>query len=490
MIHESRHTPLATLGLRTRTLLGTVAMAAAIIVTTAAPAHAQFGGRATFGEAFVPDILQRDLTLMTSTLQLEEWQRPVVEALLQDYVTAFNTGVEALKDRMKADAQHTLSADPTNANAVLEKVMAPIESWRDEKRRMLDKFMADLKSQLGPQQMERWPNFERALRRERMLHEGDLSGESTDLFAVMARMQLDPAHEEAAKQAVAEYEVALDDALVARDRGIRGVEKSSLKEAMSAMNHDTGAEAQERIMAFRIPVRSANDAGIESIAKALGDRGGEFRTLALAAGYPDVFRPHPVTILMQQARALDSLTPEQGQQIDALMSEFAGVCNEQNMRLYEAVRAEEPKAPRKRAEAAAQRRAGGATPSMPQASNESDPVVKARVERERTGEPFRDRLMAILTPEQKAELPGGIKVDPANQPASKDNGNGPKHMQIDSVHSAADTDGVASDRHSKRRDQRSAMSGTKGPGGGSKEQPAPEGKESKEQPAPAPTKPE
>jgi hypothetical protein len=488
MMPGTLNATLAMLAPRMRTLIATVAVATAI--ATAMPAQAQFGGRAGFAEAFVPDILQRDLPLMTSSLQLEEWQRPVAEALLQDYVTGFNTGVEALKDRMKSESQDAQRADPTNADAILDKVMKPMNSWREEKRRMLDKFMADLKSQLGPQQLERWPNFERALRRERMLHDGDLSGESTDLFALMGRMQLDPVHEEMVKPAIAVYEVALDDALVARDRGMRAIEPE-LADAMRSMNHDKGADAQDRIMSLRIAVRSANDAGIDSIARALADRGEEFRTLALAAGYPDVFRPHPVTILMQQARALDSLTPEQGPQIDALMAEFAGVCHEQNMQLYEAVRAEEPKAPRKRAEASAQRRAGGATPAVPQASNASDPVVKARVERERTGEPFRERLMAILTPEQRAELPGGIKVDPANQPGNKDGEPSPKRMQIDSVQSAADTDGIASDRHSKRRDPRSAMGATKGAGTKEKEQPAPpEGTDSKAQPAPAPTTPE
>ena len=488
MMPGTLNATLATLAPRMRTLIASVAVATAIAM--AAPAQAQFGGRAGFGEAFVPDILQRDLPLMTSSLQLEEWQRPVVEALLQDYVTAFSTGVEALKDRMKSESQNAQRADPTNADAILEKVMKPMNSWREEKRRMLDKFMADLKSQLGPQQLERWPSFERTLRRERMLHDGDLSGESTDLFAVMSRMQLDTVHEEMVKPAIAVYEVALDDALVARDRGMRAIEPE-LAEAMRSMNHDKGADAQERTMPLRIAVRSANDAGIDSIAKALGDRGEEFRTLALEAGYRDVFRPHPVTILMQQARALDSLTPEQGTQIDALMAEFAGVCHEQNMQLYEAVRAEEPKAPRKRAEAAAQRRAGSATPTMPQASNASDPVVKARVERERTGEPFRERLMAILTPEQQAELPGGMKVDPANQPGSKEGEPSAKRMQIDSVQSAADTDGIASDRNSKRRDPRSAMGATKGAGTKEKEQPAPpEGTDSKAQPAPAPTTPQ
>ena len=67
---------------RTRATALAVALCAAGALAT--PAAAQFGGRAAFGEAFQPDILQRDITLINSVLELEEWQRPIVEALMQD----------------------------------------------------------------------------------------------------------------------------------------------------------------------------------------------------------------------------------------------------------------------------------------------------------------------------------------------------------------------------------------------------------------------
>ncbi len=107
-------------------------------------------------------------------------------------------------------------AKSNGGDAVLERIMAPLNSWRTEKTQMLEKFMSDLKSQLGPQQLERWPSFERALRRERLLPDGDLSGESVDLFAVLTRMQLTPAEQEAVKQPLAAYELMLDEALVTR----------------------------------------------------------------------------------------------------------------------------------------------------------------------------------------------------------------------------------------------------------------------------------
>lgn len=457
---------------RLRALFAAIAMTTTAVMI-ASPAAAQFGGRASFGAAFQPDIMQRDVMLITSSLSLEEWQRPVVEALLQDYMSNFNTGVDALKDRMKVaseDAARLTSS--SNGDAVLERIMAPLNTWRGEKQQMLEKFMSDLKSQLGPQQLERWPNFERALRRERLLPDGDLSGESLDLFAVLAHMQLTPAEQDAVKQPLATYELMLDEALVKRMAQITKLEPE-LADAMRSMNYERGADVQDKIMLVRVEVRSANDAGIELLAAALGDRGNEFHTRALEAGYPDVFRPHPVMILMQQAAALTSLTNDQASQIDALMTEFNGVCNDANMKIYAAVRDDQPKAPRKRVQSMAERKSGaaGSAPNTPQGANSSDPVVKARVERESMGAPFRDRLLAILTDEQKAELPGGVKVESAER-SKGDQAATPN--QKGRRASRADTDNAMpmSGRDMKVRDQH-ALSDTKSGGDKGQSEPQP-----------------
>ena len=390
-----------------RTTLGSLArhglaVAAALLVATA-QAHAQTGRRAMFTEAFRPDIMQRDISLLVTTLQLEEWQRPIMEALLEDYMTSFNTGVEAMKDRMKAAAEAVTQSGSTNADQVLAKTMEPLNAWRQEKERLSAKFMSDVQSQLGPQQLERWPSFERAVRRERLLPEGELSGESVDLFAMVNRMQPSPAEGEALRGAMAAYEVALDEVLRARLERAKQL-RPAMEQAMASRETDRQADIQDQLMQSSIAVREANDRAIDSIAGAFGDRGGTFKRMALEAGYPEVFRAHPVMLLMQQARKLDSLTEEQGQQIDALMAEFAGVVDEANMRLLAVVRDDEPKAPRRRLKAAAERRAaGGSAP----ATRPEDPVAAARSERDRAGEPYRERLMAILTPEQQAQLPGG-----------------------------------------------------------------------------------
>lgn len=426
----------------------------------AAPAHAQLGSRASFAEAFRPDILQRDITLINSVLELEEWQRPIVEALMQDYMTAFNTGVESLKDRMKAAQQEATRSSPTNPDAILERIMQPLNQWRAEKRTMSDKFLADLKNQLGPQQQERWPALERALRRERLLPEGDISGESVDLWAVMARMQPTAAEAEATKAAVADYEVRLDEALLARERELQRIE-DRMAAAMKAMDLDGMADAQEQVMVYRVKVRDTNDAAVDAIASAMGERGGQFRRQALEAGYPDVFRIHPVTVLFQQASALQDLTADQRSKVDALAAQFASACDEENAKLLASVRAEEPKGPRRRADARKSRAAAGGSsaPGAGQGVSPDDPIVKGRVEKERMGQPYREQLMAILTPEQQAQLPGGIRVDPAG--ALRENQGRSKAAAIGGAEPAAEGGASADpprERGSSRRDPRAAPS--------------------------------
>ncbi len=449
MHHATAPLTCSPLARRARLAFGALVVAAAAFM--AVPAHAQFGGRASFAGAFQPDIMQRDLPLMVQTLGLEDWQRPVIETLLDDYVSNFNAGVEAAKERMKNASAEGAKAAPGNSDAILQKVMEQLSSWRTEKDRMLDKFVSDLRSQLGDQQMERWPVFERALRRERDLPDGDISGESVNLWSVLAHMQLGAAEQENIRPALQAYELALDVALATRARKMAELE-NELRDAMLTMDYERGAAVQDRIMALRVQVRAANDAGIDAIATALGARGDEFRRMALEAGYPDAYRKHPLFQLMDTVSKLDSLTPEQVQQVESLRAEFEVACRDMSGRFYEMLRAEEPKEPRRKVQAMLDRRAGEtrSAPSTPQGANQGDPIVKLRVERDRMGEPYRERLMAILTPEQQAELPGAAKFEEN------------KRLQKDPGAKAADSDVGAEKpedpQDAKRRDDKRAAS--------------------------------
>ena len=373
------------------------------VMAPAGAAQAQSSRRMLFAEAFRPDILGRDLSLMVQRLQLEEWQRPVVEALINDYSTAFNTGVDALKDRMRTASEDAVRSGTQGGDQLLQKVLEPLNGWRTEKEMMLAKFTADVKSQLGAQQLERWPGFERALRRERLLPEGELSGERVDLFAVLSGMQLSQVEEQAVAPVLGQYEEALDQVLMARTKRAKEV-LPRLEAAMSAMDNEKMGDLQDQVLQASVSVRETNDRAIDAIAAALGNRGGEFRRAALEQGFPEAYRIHPVMVLMQQVRRLGSLSPEQVAQVDALMAEFDAACNAANDKVAAAMRIEEPLAAKRRAKARAERKAGA--PASAPGSSEDGEVAKAQSERQAMGEPYRARLMAILTPEQSKEIDG------------------------------------------------------------------------------------
>ena len=383
--------------------LAALLVACAASLAPSPPASAQSGRSMLFAEAFRPDIMQRDLTLMVERLQLEEWQRPVVETLINDYSTAFSTGVDAMKDRMRAASEAAVRSGTTGGDQLLVKVLEPLGAWRAEKEMMLAKFVADVRSQLGEQQLEKWPGFERALRRERLLPDGELSGERVDLFVVAARLQPTEAEREASRAALSDYETAIDRALLAREARRKEV-LPRLEAAMAAMNYELMGDLQDQMMQSRVTVRAANDAAIESIAAAMGARGPDFRRAALDDGYPDVYRIHPVMVLMQQVRQLPSLSAEQVAQVDALMQEFSGACDEANERLVAVVKAEEPAAAKRRARAMMDRKAGA--PASAPGTRPDDEIAKARAAKEAMGQPYRERLMAILRPDQLAELGG------------------------------------------------------------------------------------
>ena len=79
-----------------RNILRTIVCCASISLAPLT-ASAQFGGKAGFSEAFRPDILPRDMVLIVETLKLEDWQRPIVESLIEDYSASCKTGCDAVR---------------------------------------------------------------------------------------------------------------------------------------------------------------------------------------------------------------------------------------------------------------------------------------------------------------------------------------------------------------------------------------------------------
>ncbi|MEY3023221.1 MAG: hypothetical protein RJA16_47, partial [Planctomycetota bacterium] len=73
----------------------TLVLMTALAATIAGPVSAQFGGDAGLANAFRQDFYRRDLLIFNEVLDLEDWQRPIIEVLLDDYAASFEAGLSA-----------------------------------------------------------------------------------------------------------------------------------------------------------------------------------------------------------------------------------------------------------------------------------------------------------------------------------------------------------------------------------------------------------
>jgi hypothetical protein len=354
-----------TLRLTSRTLrrLATAAVALACLGSVST-ATAQYGGRAGFDEAFRPDYLSRDVTLFAETLNLDDLQRSILENLLDDYRIAFESGVDDVKLRIQASTK-----DPQGMNAedVLKKIWGPIDDWSKKKAQLKVDFMENLKVQLSPEQQERWTKLERALRREKTLDQGELQGESVDLFVLVKEMQLPPTALEELQQPMDDFEAQLDEALSKRAQ-ILEMQKPRVLAAMQDSDSRSGVMAMESIMVARVEVRGAQDTGRDRIAEALVHAAGQaesdrFMQLALERGYPKIYRSDPILPLFDNARAVPDLTEEQNKQLANLEQQYRVEIVGVNKNLADAYRQEEPKEPRRRVEMMQARQANAAEPN-------------------------------------------------------------------------------------------------------------------------------
>ncbi len=386
-------TPLSSI----RPLIAAVALA---LATLAPPAQAQMGMQAGFVEAFQPDYMNRDMSLFTQYLELEEWQVPIVESLLKDYLADFKIGVEGLRDKMKNMKDQIIAAGDQGAIAV---IMGPINEWTAEKARLKVRFIDNIRSQLSEAQMERWGALERAMRREKELPRGVLSGESLNLMLISREAEIPPEVIASAKESVTAYEVGLDAALVAR--GAQMLKSQDvIKDALQSQNFAKGLSELELIVATRVSLRDFQEASIESLATAYGEKfGPTFRTAALAAAFPMAYRPSPLISYFEAARGLPGLSVEQVGQLDALEKTYVASYADYQRRLAQVLRSEEPK--KQTAETRRRAEHGGANVAKPN----NDAYTGLYQERDALNERTREEIARIVGPDLAEQLPGAPK---------------------------------------------------------------------------------
>ena len=382
---------------RFKTYLLAAVISAGSAFSIVSPAQAQFGAQAGFADSFRPEFLDRDMPLFVEILKLEDWQRPIVEVLLQDYMMSFESGVDDVKDKMRALQGQIGNARP---DTVMALILEPLEDWDTERTALGALFLNNVRAQLTGDQISRWPRFERTLRREKELPKGELMGESVDLYTLIRTMRFPYETEEGLDPLLVEYELSLDSALSMRAAKIASLQEQ-IKDAMAAMDFEGGLRATDQIMSARVLVRRVQDEHIEKISAALpSELGEQFRRAALLDGYPRAFRPTPIPRLIESIRSLTDLSETQVTQIDDIEADFSLRLENLEFKIVEAYRTHEPGESREKVQRMIDRRNGK---TMDRVTSVADQLIAKKND---LVEETRRRILAILSPEQTASIPG------------------------------------------------------------------------------------
>ena len=361
-----------------------------------APASAQFGAQAGFNEVFQPDYYRRDMQLFMDYLKLEPWQKPIVEMMIEDYQISFDAGTQSCRDEMQ-NLKEEMMADPANAMQI---ALRPIQEWEREKGVMKLELIENIRTQLSPLQMERWPSLDRAMRREKDLPKGQIPGESMNLFVVLHGMELTPADVQGIDPALLDYEVKLDRALEDRNKTLKQHQKK-IQDAMVEKNIDVGMAALKRISESRAVVCAIHFSALDEISANLSpEKAEEFKKAVLKNSFPEIYEETIVDKVLKTIRRDESLQPEQITLVDQIESRYLVSLEQSNIALLEAYKVDGKQIPIIEANRAIARRNKQST----RMARLPDSILALTREREEMLERYRQELLNILSENQKKSV--------------------------------------------------------------------------------------
>ncbi|MBC04249.1 MAG: hypothetical protein CMJ34_13255 [Phycisphaerae bacterium] len=337
-------------------------------------------------ELLEPDFSRRDMPLFVEQLNLDDGQRAIVEALLDDYEDSFGTGSEMVqgdltdlgrsmmqsfmgggamadmrermgermrdiraeleemeangeeltgeerrdyfRERMQETSQDMMQdAMDTGAfdeaRGVMTEMLDILEEWVAERTRLHDTFVADVEIQLDDDQMVLWPAFDRFLTREKSLPRGRLSGEDVNLFLMIDDSELSDATFDALAEMLDEYELALHQAIVTRDDYLLQSAPKLFK-AMRDGDVDDAERVLKQQVRFREAVRDTNDRYREIFVETIADPEEKARLngAILEEAYERIYRPTWAHRAFEAALEMDDLGEDTASAVMALQATF------------------------------------------------------------------------------------------------------------------------------------------------------------------------
>jgi len=363
-----------------------------------------------------PEFFMRDRIIFIESLELDETQQVIVDALFDDYEQAFNAGLERMNEHMESIQDSVDDLSQSNPKEILEVVIPPIEEFRVERQMIGDQLIQNVQVILVPEQEALWLEFNNRLYIEKNATKGILSGENLNLYHITRDMALDPTTDEQIRDSMNAWALEAKEAMRSRDTLDQG-SYATLIEQLLDSNSPEDIERKFKIIDARIRVREANDRGITLVAASMPEQHREpFMQQALKRAYPNAYNRRPAQRVLESAASNTTYSAELHDAIVQLLDEYLAKLNDVNTKILISTQTSEPERERERIRNIQRRTNGEETLKYVAPTKE---LVKQRKE---LGQEYIERLRSLLTPEQFNELEGSRRYSNPIHPNSPPRG--------------------------------------------------------------------
>ncbi len=364
-----------------------------------------FGGGAfrSLQDINEPEYNARDIVVVTDVLTLDEGQRTLVQAFLDEYQGQFREESDNYREKIDEIRESIRDGgmEGRDWREMIEPIREATEEFRGVRSQLGEQFVSDLQAGLTLEQTEQWPEVERVKRRQKLAPRGVLSGESVDLVMVADGAVTEPTERARLDTILNDYAMQLDQALQQREADMLIVEEEAV-EAFRGGDLDAAMSAIEHQLRLRIRVRDINEQFARQIEAELGGDHPAFKQAYLEAAYPSVYGEDYYEELFAAALNLPDLDETQRENVTTLQQSFEQRMITIDQDLARTVRENEPKRMEQMVEMMRARMEGGDRNGMAMAE---DPIREGFNNRREIGEQFKSQLEGLLRPEQAEELP-------------------------------------------------------------------------------------
>lgn len=294
--------------------------------------------------------------------------------------------------------------------ATMGEMFARLQEWQAKKAAMRVAFVDGLKIQLTDEQNDLWPAFERFLIREKSLPKARLSGEGLNLFLLVDEAELPEESLATLDPILDEYEVVLDQAIRRRDEVV-ATTSAQMYRAIQEGDTPGAMRTMERQMQARTALRDVNELYRARLVAELGDSSDakSLNQAILESGFERIYQSTPTARAFAAALGIDGLDASVLEAVLATQAAFEAEMAARNEQLLALTKRFEPQQQLDEAErfvaAVSGMMAGGGFNPGGFGPGPENPMRESMETRGELDRQYRDRLEALLTPEQVEQLP-------------------------------------------------------------------------------------